>query len=169
MTHPKGNKPQHTAVTAQYNIFSCIQHILFGSVLKLRFHLFDVPFGYAYRDFSRLELEAYRDEHFVFGTVDNGIVGKELGEVDFGQRLPIKGGAQADVHVLVVLVTHYIGTGREQRFPGLVFGFKQIVGRFPAGPVLEIGTGRDSAYLKHRHRACAVSRDGTPATSTNRS
>ena len=60
----------------------------------------------------------------------------------------------------MVLVTHYIGTGREQRFPGLVFGFKQIVGRFPAGPVLEIGTGRDSAYLKHRHRACAVSRDG---------
>lgn len=50
--------------------------------------MFDVPFGYAYRDFSRLELDAYRDEHFMFGTVYNRIVGKEPGEVDFGQRFP---------------------------------------------------------------------------------
>ena len=122
--------------------------------------MFDVPFGYAYRDFSRLELDAYRDEHFMFGTVYNRIVGKEPGEVDFGQRFPVRGGAQADVHVLVVLVTHYVGTGREQRFSGFVFGFKQIVGCLPTGPILKIGTGRDSAYLKHRQRACAGSRGG---------
>lgn len=52
--------------------------------------MFDVPFGDAYRDFSRLELDTYRDEHFVFGTVYDGIVGKELGEVDFGQRLSVR-------------------------------------------------------------------------------
>ena len=52
--------------------------------------MFDVPFGYAYRDFSRLELDAYRDEHFMFGTVYNRIVGKEPGEVDFGQRFPVR-------------------------------------------------------------------------------
>lgn len=132
--------------------------------------MFDVPFGYAYRDFSRLELDAYRDEHFMFGTVYNRIVGKEPGEVDFGQRFPVRGGAQADVHVLVVLVTHYVGTGREQRFSGFVFGFKQIVGCLPTGPILKIGTGRDSAILKHRQRACAGFPGGNSlATSTDRS
>lgn len=131
--------------------------------------MFDVPFGYAYRDFSRLELDAYRDEHFMFGTVYNRIVGKEPGEVDFGQRFPVRGGAQADVHVLVVLVTHYVGTGREQRFSGFVFGFKQIVGCLPTGPILKSVQGETPHISSTGSEPARVPGAGTPATSTDRS
>lgn len=100
-----------------------------------------------------------------------GLSARNLARLTSASGSPFGAGAQADVHVLVVLVTHYVGTGREQRFSGFVFGFKQIVGCLPTGPILKIGTGRDSAYLKHRQRACAGSlgRELRPLPPTDRS
>lgn len=68
-----------------------------------------------------------------------GLSARNLARLTSASGSPFGAGAQADVHVLVVLVTHYVGTGREQRFSGFVFGFKQIVGCLPTGPILKIG------------------------------
>ena len=75
----------------------------------------------------------------MFGTIYDGIVGKELCEIDRGQRFAAGRRAQANINILVVLMPHYVSTGREQS--GLIFGFEQIVGCLSACTIFEIGAG----------------------------
>ena len=86
--------------------------------------MFHVPFGNAYGDLSRFEFDPDRDKYFLFGTVDDSMFGQEFREVNFCQGGLAGGRAQIDVYVLVVLVPHYVGTGCQQHFVGIVCCFK---------------------------------------------
>ena len=53
-------------------------------------------------------------------------------------------------------MAHNVGTGGQQSPADVVFAFKTIGGRFSAGAVLEIGTGRHVAEFQYERPVCTL-------------
>ncbi len=116
---------------------------------EFRFNFYYEPVGDGDVHFEAgLELNPYRDQHLVLAAVDLRVLGKVLGKVDGHHRLRSPRGVKAQAHVLVVLVSHYVGARGKDHPLRIVLCSKLVVSRRAGHIVLEVGARRYIAHLK---------------------
>ncbi len=116
---------------------------------EFRFNFDYEPLRYGHADQEAgLELDADGDEDLVLAAVDVGVGGEEFGEVHGHHRFGRTSRVEAEVHVLVVLVSHDVGTGAQEHLSGVVLCVKFVVRHGARNTVLEVGAWGDIAHLK---------------------